>query len=35
VIIAGQTLVATVVKKVAFEQLDLALLDINEEHLPS
>jgi hypothetical protein len=34
VIIAGQTLVATVVKESPFEQLDLALLEINEEHLP-
>src|SRR5260370_35501920 len=34
VIIAGQTLVATVVKESAFEQLDLALLEIDEEGLP-
>ena len=34
VIIAGQTLIATVVKESPFEQLDLALLEINEEHLP-
>src|SRR5712671_3954359 len=34
VIIAGQTLVATVVKESPFEQLDLALLEINEEGLP-
>jgi hypothetical protein len=34
VIIAGQTLIATVVKESPFEQLDLALLEINEEGLP-
>src|SRR3979490_1855280 len=34
VIIAGQTLTATVVKESPFEQLDLALLEINEEGLP-
>jgi hypothetical protein len=34
VIIAGQTLIATVIKESPFEQLDLALLEINEEHLP-
>jgi len=34
VIIAGQTLIATVVKASPFEQLDLALLEINEEGLP-
>jgi hypothetical protein len=34
VIIAGQTLIATVVKESPFEQLDLALLEIDEEHLP-
>jgi hypothetical protein len=34
VIIAGQTLTATVVKESSFEQLDLALLEINEEGLP-
>lgn len=34
VIIAGRTLTATVVKASPFEQLDLALLEINEEGLP-
>jgi hypothetical protein len=34
VIIAGQTLIATVVKESPFEQLDLALLEINEVGLP-
>ena len=34
VIIAGQTLTATVVKESSFEQLDLALLEISEEGLP-
>jgi hypothetical protein len=34
VIIVGQTLIATVVKESAFEQLDLALLEIDEEGLP-
>jgi hypothetical protein len=34
VIIAGQTLIATVVKVSPFEQLDLALLEINEQSLP-
>src|SRR5882724_5340904 len=34
VTIAGQTLIATVVKESSFEQLDLALLEINEEGLP-
>jgi hypothetical protein len=34
VIIAGQTLIATVVKESPFEQLDLALLEINEDGLP-
>jgi hypothetical protein len=34
VIVAGQTLTATVVKASPFEQLDLALLEINEEGLP-
>ena len=34
VIIAGQTLVATVVKESPFEQLDLALLEVDEEGLP-
>jgi hypothetical protein len=34
VTIAGQTLVATVVKASPFEQLDLALLEINETSLP-
>jgi hypothetical protein len=34
VIVAGQTLIATVVKESPFEQLDLALLEINEEGLP-
>ena len=32
--IAGQTLVATVVKESSFEQLDLALLEIDEATLP-
>ena len=34
VLIAGQSLTATVVKESPFEQLDLALLEINEEGLP-
>src|SRR5450432_3736407 len=34
VIIAGQTLIATVVKESPFEQLDLALLEIDETTLP-
>jgi hypothetical protein len=34
VIVAGQTLIATVVKESPFEQLDLALLEIDEQHLP-
>jgi len=34
VIIAGRTLSATLVKESPFEQLDLALLEINEEGLP-
>jgi len=34
VIIAGQTLTATVVKESPFEQLDLVLLEVNEEGLP-
>ena len=34
VIIAGQTLIATVVKESSFEQLDLALLEIDEATLP-
>ncbi len=34
VIIAGQTLIATVVKENPFEQRDLALLEIAEEQLP-
>ncbi len=34
VIIAGQTLIATVVKESPFEQLDLALLEIDEATLP-
>src|SRR5229473_672003 len=32
--IAGQTRIATVVKESPFEQLDLALLEVNEEGLP-
>jgi hypothetical protein len=34
VIIVGQTLIATVVKESSFEQLDLALLEIDEATLP-
>jgi hypothetical protein len=34
VTIAGQILIATVVKESSFEQLDLALLEIDEEGLP-
>jgi hypothetical protein len=34
VTISGQTIIATVVKESSFERLDLALLAINEEHLP-
>src|SRR5882724_352040 len=34
VIIAGQTLIATVIKESPFEQLDLVLLEVNEEGLP-
>jgi trypsin-like peptidase len=34
VIIAGQTLIATVVKESPFEQMDLALLEIDEAGLP-
>src|SRR6266550_5974751 len=34
VIIAGRTLIATVVKESPFEQLDLALLEIDESGLP-
>ena len=34
VLIAGQTLIASVVKESSFEQLDLALLEINEDGLP-
>src|SRR5438105_5389030 len=34
VLIAGQSLTATVVKESPFEQLDLVLLEINEEGLP-
>jgi hypothetical protein len=34
VIIAGHTITARVIKESSFERLDLALLAINEEHLP-
>jgi Trypsin-like peptidase domain len=34
VTVAGQTLIATVVKESPFERLDLALLEIDEQHLP-
>jgi hypothetical protein len=34
VFIAGQKLIATVVKESPFEQMDLALLDFDETHLP-
>lgn len=34
VIIAGQRIIATVVKESPFEQLDLALLEFDESHLP-
>src|SRR3979411_1122818 len=34
VMIASQTLIATVIKESSFEQLDLALLEIDEEGLP-